>query len=97
MPVQVMLPSSMPTEESDHHSISSASSQRDDFGAIEAIAAVKSIGQGVIPPTLNLAKPDPEDRLEHVGRQPREASVRAVLCNAFGFGGVNSSLVLRRY
>ena len=66
-------------------------------GAIEAIAAVKSIGQGVIPPTLNLAKPDPEDRLEHVGRQPREASVRAVLCNAFGFGGVNSSLVLRRY
>ncbi len=66
-------------------------------GAIEAIAAVKSIGQGVLPPTLNLAKPDPEDRLEHVGRQPREASVRAVLCNAFGFGGVNSSLVLRRY
>ena len=66
-------------------------------GAIEAIAAVKSIGQGVIPPTLNLGQPDPEDRLEHVGRQPREASVQAVLCNAFGFGGANSSLVLRRY
>ena len=66
-------------------------------GAIEAIAAVKSIGQGVIPPTLNLGQPDQEDRLEHVGRQPREASVQAVLCNAFGFGGANSSLVLRRY
>ena len=66
-------------------------------GAIEAIAAVKSIGQGVIPPTLNLGQPDPEHRLEHVGRHPREASVQAVLCNAFGFGGANSSLVLRRY
>jgi 3-oxoacyl-[acyl-carrier-protein] synthase II len=66
-------------------------------GAIEVIAAVKSIEQGVISPTVNLAQPEQQDALDHVGQQPREARVQVVLCNAFGFGGANSSLVLRRY
>jgi 3-oxoacyl-[acyl-carrier-protein] synthase II len=66
-------------------------------GAIEAIAAIKSIEQGVIPPTLNLSQPDDGSLLDHVGREPREAPVEIVLCNAFGFGGANSSLVIRRY
>jgi 3-oxoacyl-[acyl-carrier-protein] synthase II len=66
-------------------------------GAIDAIVAVKSIAQGVIPPTLNLSHPHPKNQLDHVVSQPREAAVSMVLCNAFGFGGTNSSLVLRRY
>lgn len=66
-------------------------------GAIEAIAAVKSILHGLIPPTLNLTHPDPQHPLDYVLKEPRETRVRAVLCNAFGFGGTNSSLVLRRY
>ena len=66
-------------------------------GAIDAIVAVQSIAQGVIPATRNLSHPHPENQLDHVGSQPREAAVRMVLCNAFGFGGANSSLVLRRY
>ena len=66
-------------------------------GALDVIAALKSIEQGVIPPTLNLARPDPGNGLDHVVREPREARVDAVLCNAFGFGGANSSLVVRRY
>ncbi len=66
-------------------------------GAIEVIAAIKSIEQGVISPTVNLAQPEQQDALDHVGQQPRDARVQVVLCNAFGFGGANSSLVLRRY
>ena len=66
-------------------------------GAIEVIAAIKSIEQGVISPTINLSQPEQQSALDHVGQQPREARVQVVLCNAFGFGGANSSLVLRRY
>ena len=66
-------------------------------GAIEVIAAIKSIEHGLIPATLNLLRPDPEIPLDYVAQQPREARIDVVLCNAFGFGGANSSLVLRRY
>jgi 3-oxoacyl-[acyl-carrier-protein] synthase II len=66
-------------------------------GAIELIAAIKSIEQGVIPPTINLAQPDPGDDLDHVAQHAREARMDVILCNAFGFGGANSSLVVRRY
>jgi 3-oxoacyl-[acyl-carrier-protein] synthase II len=66
-------------------------------GAIELIAAIKSIEEGVIPPTINLAQPDPGNDLDHVAQQQREARMDVVLCNAFGFGGANSSLVVRRY
>jgi 3-oxoacyl-[acyl-carrier-protein] synthase II len=66
-------------------------------GAIEVIAAIKAIECGVIPPTINLWEPDPETELDYVAHLPREARVESVLCNAFGFGGANSSLVVRRY
>ena len=66
-------------------------------GAIELIAAIQAIEHGVIPPTINLLQPDPENDLDCVAQQPREARIDAVLCNAFGFGGANSSLVVRRY
>jgi 3-oxoacyl-[acyl-carrier-protein] synthase II len=66
-------------------------------GAIEVIAAVQSIAEGLIPATLNLAQVEPCNSLEHVVGQPREARIESVLCNAFGFGGANSCLLIRRY
>ncbi len=66
-------------------------------GALEVIAAIRAIAQGVIPPTTNLYEPDCGNELELVAREAREASVEAVLCNAFGFGGANSCVVVRRY
>ena len=56
-------------------------------GAIEAIAALQSIKQGVIPATINLSQPDPQNPLDYVAKQPREARIEIVLCKAFGFGG----------
>ena len=66
-------------------------------GAIELIASVKIIQDGLIPPTINLSEPDPECDLNHVANTAREARVNAVLSNSFGFGGHNSVLVVKRY
>jgi 3-oxoacyl-[acyl-carrier-protein] synthase II len=66
-------------------------------GALDVIAAVCAIETGLLPASLNLSRPEPGDRLDHVMGSARSVSVEAVLCNAFGFGGVNSCLVVRRY
>jgi len=66
-------------------------------GAIELIASVQSIVQGLIPPTINLEDLDPECDLDHVANVAREATVNVVISNSFGFGGHNSALVVRRY
>lgn len=62
-------------------------------GAIEAVASVLAIQNGVIPPTINLENPDPECDLEYVPNMARQRNVRTVLSNSFGFGGHNASLV----
>jgi 3-oxoacyl-[acyl-carrier-protein] synthase II len=64
--------------------------------AIEAAAAVLTITRDVIHPTINLEHPDPECDLDYVPNQAREAHVDCVLSNAFGFGGHNGVLVLKR-
>jgi 3-oxoacyl-[acyl-carrier-protein] synthase II len=66
-------------------------------GAIEVIAAVKSIEGGILPPTRNLFETEPGTGLDHVTQEARETPVEKVLCNAFGFGGTNASLVVKRY
>ncbi|MEU4116027.1 beta-ketoacyl-ACP synthase II [Kitasatospora sp. NPDC028055] len=58
-------------------------------GAIEAVASVQALVHGVVPPTLNLDRPDPAIGLDVVGDVPRELPVRAVLSNSFAFGGHN--------
>jgi 3-oxoacyl-[acyl-carrier-protein] synthase II len=64
-------------------------------GAIESVATVLSVHHGVVPPTINLD--DPEDGLRvDVPREAREMSVDAAICNSFGFGGHNASLVYTR-
>lgn len=66
-------------------------------GAIEAMACVKTISEGVIHPTINYEVPDPECDLDYVPGQARRATVRTTLSNSFGLGGQNACLVLRRY
>ncbi|MBW3657532.1 MAG: beta-ketoacyl-ACP synthase II [Actinobacteria bacterium] len=63
-------------------------------GAVEAILAILSLRDGVVPGTANLTTPDPAIDLDVVAGSPRELPLRAVLSNSFGFGGQNASLVL---
>jgi 3-oxoacyl-[acyl-carrier-protein] synthase II len=66
-------------------------------GAVEAMACVKTINEGLIHPTINYEVPDPECDLDYVPNVAREAGVRTTLSNSFGLGGQNACLVLRRY
>ncbi|AAC07574.1 beta-ketoacyl-ACP synthase II [Aquifex aeolicus] len=64
--------------------------------AVEAVATIKTIETGVIPPTINLENPDPECDLDYVPNKAVEYPVRVALSNAFGFGGTNATLVFRK-
>lgn len=66
-------------------------------GAIEAIFSVLSIRDQVCPPTINYENPDPECDLDYVPNTARNRAINVVMSNAFGFGGTNSTLVLRRF
>ena len=65
--------------------------------SIEAGACVFAIRDGVIPPTINLHDPDPECDLDYVPNTARKADLNVVISNSFGFGGANTTLVLKRY
>ena len=65
-------------------------------GAIEAAFSLMTMREGVIPPTINYDNPDPAIALDVVPNVKREASVRTVLSNSFGFGGQNTCLVMAR-
>jgi 3-oxoacyl-[acyl-carrier-protein] synthase II len=64
--------------------------------AMEALASLVAIACQAIPPTINLDHPDPECELNHVPHHARDAAVNVVLSNSFGFGGNNTSLILRK-
>ena len=66
-------------------------------GALEAIACVKTIQNGLIHPTINYNTPDPECDLDYVPNATRQATVNTTLSNSFGLGGQNACLVLKRY
>jgi 3-oxoacyl-[acyl-carrier-protein] synthase II len=65
-------------------------------GAVEALACVRALETGALPPTINLDHVDPECQLDHVAGKAREVRARVALSNAFGFGGANSSLIFAR-
>ena len=65
-------------------------------GGLESIAAIRSITDGKIHPTINYTTPDPDCDLDYVPNEARETTVNAVLKNSFGFGGQNACLVFRR-
>jgi len=66
-------------------------------GGVEAIFTVKALQEGIMPPTINLDEPDPENDLDYVPHRARQKDMRFALSNTFGFGGVNASLVLKKY
>ena len=66
-------------------------------GALSAVAAVKALETGCIPPTINQFTPDPECDLDYVPWRPRSLPIRSVIVNGFGFGGQNSVAVFRRF
>ncbi|MCI0815344.1 MAG: beta-ketoacyl-ACP synthase II [Chloroflexi bacterium] len=66
-------------------------------GAVESVAAVQTIVNRTIHPTINLEHADPECDLDYVPEGARAADVNVVLKNSFGFGGQNACLVFKRY
>ncbi len=65
--------------------------------AVEAVALVKSLQTGLIPPTINLDEPDPECDLDCVPNEARRSELSVGLSNSFGFGGHNAVIALRKY
>jgi len=67
-------------------------------GAAESIVCIKTITEGVIPPTINLDNQDPEvANLNYVPNKAVKQDVEYALSNSFGFGGQNASLLFKRY
>ena len=65
-------------------------------GGLEAGIAALAVRDQVLPPTINLERPDPDCDLDYVPNRKREAAVTYALSNSFGFGGTNASLLFRR-
>ena len=64
-------------------------------GAVEMAACVMAMRDSILPPTINLDNPDPECDLDYVPNKAREKKVKIAISNSFGFGGHNSSLLIR--
>jgi len=63
-------------------------------GSVEAIFTALSVKEQVAPPTINLHNPEPRIRLDLVANQAKKANIENALCNSFGFGGTNGSLLI---
>jgi len=66
-------------------------------GAVESITCAFALQRGVIPPTAHYQTPDPECDLDYVPNTAREKPIRVALNNAFGFGGHNGCLILKKF
>ena len=66
-------------------------------GALESVLTIKSVEEGVIPPTLNLENLDPECDIDVVHGEPRYGQIDYAINNSFGFGGHNVALAFGRY
>ena len=66
-------------------------------GVTETIVCIKATMEDMIPPTLHLTDPDPACDLDLVPNEARKTEVRAAMSNAFGFGGQNSSIIVKKY
>lgn len=66
-------------------------------GAIELVAVIGALREGVVPPTINYLEPDPECDLDVVPNVAQQRLVQAALSNSFAFGGLNAVVALRRW
>ncbi|EFL52901.1 3-oxoacyl-(acyl-carrier-protein) synthase 2 [Solidesulfovibrio fructosivorans JJ]] len=66
-------------------------------GGIESVMSVKTIAEGVIPPTINLETPDPACDLDYTPGKAKHADIATVLCNSFGFGGTNACMLYKAF
>jgi 3-oxoacyl-[acyl-carrier-protein] synthase II len=66
-------------------------------GAIEAIATILAVKNGIIPPTINLDEPCPECDLDYTPKVPKEREIKYALSNTFGFGGHNATLLFKKF
>lgn len=66
-------------------------------GAVATISSILTVNQGLIPPTINYEYPDPNCDLDYVPNMMRVKEVNYALVNAFGFGGQNASLVIKKF
>lgn len=66
-------------------------------GALEAIFCVQAVREGILPPTIHYQTPDPDCDLDYIPNTAREAKVDLAISNAFGFGGHNAVLAVRKY
>ena len=66
-------------------------------GVVEGIFTAKTLQEGLLPPTINLDEPDPKCDLDYVPHQARRSNIRFALSNSFGFGGINASIVFKRF
>jgi len=66
-------------------------------GALEAIVCVKTLQDGILPPTINYETPDPECDLDYVPNTARSVQVKHVMSNSFGFGGHNATIIISQY
>ncbi|MBW2558561.1 MAG: beta-ketoacyl-ACP synthase II [Deltaproteobacteria bacterium] len=66
-------------------------------GGVEAIFSVKAIQEGIVPPTINLDNPDPKCDLNYTPHTAQHREIRAAMSNTFGFGGVNSVVVFKKF
>jgi 3-oxoacyl-[acyl-carrier-protein] synthase II len=66
-------------------------------GGVESVFTVLSLREGRIPGTINLEHPDPECDLDYCADGTRDADISHALCNSFGFGGTNCSILFKKY
>lgn len=66
-------------------------------GALEAVLCVKTIQEGILPPTINYETPDPQCDLDYIPNRARKKPVKHVMSNSFGFGGHNATIILSKF
>lgn len=66
-------------------------------GALEMVATVMAVREGVAPPTVNFLGPDPACDLDYVPNEARKMPIEAALSNSFAFGGLNAVLAVRKF